>query len=324
LDNGVIAVAEVLASEIRLFDAAGTHVRSMGSRGRGPGEFQAITALFRRAGDSLAAYDPRERRITVFSLDSGAPRTVHSDAMPSSRGTFDAFGAFGDGTLVLHNPGSSFHPELKPGLQWVPSEVVVLSPHDGSSRVVARLPSRHQFVLDGGDTKRLEPAHGSIRAATADGFYWGTSDRYQITYFDTHGTVRRILRRPVEPRAVLPAMTEQWIAQDLEQVRQREGEQGVARRRQTYADNAIGETLPLFESAFVDQNGWLWVGSSEWPALQAASRTWSLFDSTGVWLGDVDAPAGLRIVDRLDDRVLGIWQEEGEAPYVQVHRLRLP
>ena len=36
----------------------------------------------------------------------------------------DAFGAFGDGRLVLYNPGGGFRPDLEPGLQWVTTEVV--------------------------------------------------------------------------------------------------------------------------------------------------------------------------------------------------------
>jgi len=75
--------------------------------------------------------------------------------------------------------------------------------------------------------------------------------------------------------------------------------------------------VPSYERAFVDGEGRLWLGLSEWSELQAPRR-WSLFAPNGTWLGDVDAPANVRIVDCRDDRVVGIWQEEGEASYVQV------
>lgn len=324
LEGGAIAVVELSAMEIRLFDAAGQHVRSVGRSGRGPGEFQVITGLFRKSNDSLAAYDQAQRRVTILPLKSGELRTVRTEAVAEGRGNFDAFGAFGNGRLVLYNPGSGFRPDLTPGLQWVESEIVALDPTDGSTRIVGRLPSRQQFILDGGDTKMLAPAHDAIRAAANNGFYWGTSDRYEIRFFDTEGTLRRILRRPVESRPVLPAMTEQWIAENLERVRQREGEAAVSRYQQLYDDASFADRLPLFQSAFVDGNERLWVGSSEWPEQQAASRVWSIFETNGAWLGDVAAPAQLRIVDSRDDLVLGIWQEDGEAPYVHVHRLLRP
>ena len=97
-------------------------------------------------------------KLTILPLKGGELRTVRTEAVPEGRGNFDAFGALGDGRLVLDNPGSGFRPDLAPGLQWVQSEIVVLDPTDGSSRIVGRLPSRQQFILDGGDTKLLAPA----------------------------------------------------------------------------------------------------------------------------------------------------------------------
>ena len=119
-------------------------------------------------------------------------------------------------------------------------------------------------------------------------------------------------------------MIEQWIAEHLERVRQREGEAAVSRYQQLYDEASFADCLPLLQWAFVDGNERLWVGSSEWPQQQAASRVWSIFEANGTWLGDVTAPAQLRIVDSRDDLVLGIWQEDGEAPYVHVHRLLRP
>jgi hypothetical protein len=295
LEGGGLAVVELSANEVRLFDSGGRHVGSLGRRGRGPGEFLAISGLFRKSDDSLVAYDQIERRLTILPLAGGEPRVVRSQAVPRVRGSFDAFGAFGDGRLVLYNPGSGFRPDLAPGLQWDTMDVVVLDPTDGAGRTIARLPSRQQFVLPGGDTKVLAPAHTAIRAATADGFYWGTSDRYEIRFFDTEGSLRRILRRPVEARPVEPGMIETWIADNLEEVRQREGEAAVPRYRQRYEDGAFGDRVPLFERAFFDDDGKLWLSSSEWPKPQAASRRWSIFAPNGTWLGDLVTVPQFRI-----------------------------
>jgi hypothetical protein len=321
LARGGVAVVELSANEVRLFDRDGRHQRTLGRRGRGPGEFQVISGLFQRSADSLAAFDQIERRMTVLPLRGGEPRVVRSQAVPGARGSFSAFGALGDGRLLLYNPGSGFRPDLEPGLQWVTTEVVVLDPTDGTSRLITRLPSRQQFVLPGGDTKMLAPAHGAIFAVTEDGFYWGTSDRYEIRFFDSEGTLRRILRRPVEPRPVVPAMVEAWITASLEDVRRSEGEAAVPRYRQEYEQGSFGDRVPLFDRAFIDGDARLWVGASSWPVIQSAPRQWSIFSREGTWLGDVAAPPQLRIVDSRDDLVLGVWQQEGEAPYVQVHRL---
>ncbi len=324
LDGGSVAVSDVVTSDIRIFDADGQHLRTIGRRGAGPGEFSLITGPFRKSDDSITVYDPRQRRVTTLPLAGGEPHVANVASVPTTRGSFDAFGAFGDGRILLYNPGGGFHPELQPGLQWVHSEVAVLDPADGSSRLVATLPSREQFVLAGGDTKRGAPEHIAVHAAASDGFFWATSDRYEIKFFNTEGVLRRILRRPVEPQAVTPAMTEAYIAQELEQVRRRDGEEAVERARQMFADASVAERRPLFETAFVDRDARLWIASSTWPHYATAPHRWSIFAADGSWLGDVVVPPQLRVLDSRDDLVLGVWQDDGEAPFVHVHRLRRP
>lgn len=51
------AVADCGASEVRFFDEAGRHVRTVGGSGDGPGEFFVLQRLFRVTSDSLAAVD---------------------------------------------------------------------------------------------------------------------------------------------------------------------------------------------------------------------------------------------------------------------------
>ena len=324
LDSGRIAVVELAANEVRVFGADGRHLRTLGRRGRGPGEFQISSGLFRYPGDSLAVFDQIERRLTIFPLADGAPRVVRSQAQPRTRGSFDAFGALETGQLVLYNPGAGYRPDLHPGLQWDTTDVVLLSSADGAAHTIARLPSRQQFILADGNTRHHAPAHGAIQAATEDGFYWATSDRYEIRVFDREGNLRRILRRPLEPQRVEPAMIEAWIAANLEQVRQREGEAAVPGRRRRFEEGSFGDRVPLFDRAFVDGDGRLWVGAAVWPESETAPARWSIFGEGGEWLGDVEAPRQLRVLDCRDDLVLGVWQEDGEAPHVQVHRLMRP
>ena len=74
--DGWIAVSEQTSSEVRLFDSTGQHQRTFGGAGDGPGEFRSLGGLFGFRGDSIAVYDQRLRRTTIFSLSSGAQRTV--------------------------------------------------------------------------------------------------------------------------------------------------------------------------------------------------------------------------------------------------------
>ncbi|MEE2899930.1 MAG: 6-bladed beta-propeller [Gemmatimonadota bacterium] len=45
-------MSDALAQELRVYDAAGTYVRTIGQRGEGPGEFASAPAIVGLAGDT--------------------------------------------------------------------------------------------------------------------------------------------------------------------------------------------------------------------------------------------------------------------------------
>ena len=304
-EDGRIAVSELTSSEVRLFDSTGQHQRTFGGAGDGPGEFRSLGGLFGFRGDSIAVYDQRLRRTTIFSLSSGAQRTVPNQI----EGNFYPFGILEGGHLLFYNRGAGYRPDLSPGLQWDTTDVVLTEPAEGSPTVIARLPSRQQLILPDGNTELLAPGQWSIQAVADDGFYY------------VAGTLRRILRRPVEPQAVRPEMIAEYIEFNLDRVRHSEGEAAVPRSRRRYEEATYGEAVPLFARAFVDGDQRLWVSESNWPSLGGVPRSWSVFSPEGMWLGDVEAPEGVRILDIRRDLVLGVWRDQLDVPYVQVHRL---
>lgn len=66
--EGAVYVADALAGEIRVFDQSGRHLRTIGRKGRGPGEFTSLYALA-WLGDTIAALDPGNARIELLSRD---------------------------------------------------------------------------------------------------------------------------------------------------------------------------------------------------------------------------------------------------------------
>jgi hypothetical protein len=316
LDGGRFAIVEGRSREIRLFDSTGSHLATSGRSGSGPGEFQHIAGLFRYRGDSLAAYDQRLRRTTIIPSGPGVPRTV----LVEPSGNLLAFGTDQSGHVFLSNPGSGYRPDLTPGLQWDTTDVVVMAP-DGTSRIAARQPSRQQFVEPDGNTRPIAPQHGSIQATSTDGFYWATSDRYEIRQYSVEGVLQRILRRPLEPRSVESSMFDSYVEANLEVVRRFEGESSVPRYRRTYEAMIRGDQIPLFQTAFADADRRLWVAESIWPDLQQPPRRWSVFAPDGFLLGELDVPDGLRVLDSRGDRILAVWHDEFDVPHVQLNRL---
>ena len=62
--DGNFIVADNGAGEVRVFDPGGNHLRSFGSRGEGPGEFQALVGAWPRADGSIVTADRRLRRVS--------------------------------------------------------------------------------------------------------------------------------------------------------------------------------------------------------------------------------------------------------------------
>lgn len=315
LEDGRIAIAEAMASEVRIFDSEGGHVRTLGGAGEGPGEFAGLGQIFAYPGDSLAAFDGRLYRTTILSLATGGYRTVSNPV----GGNYAVFGVAGDGSLLLFSPGGSYRPDLEPGAQWVRSDIVSVAREDGTGTVIANLPDRWRSVRPDGNAPMPQPLRLAIHATASDGFYWATPDRYEIGFRDGEGRLTRILRRPVQPRAVDPALIQEFIEGEVEQTRRSRGDEAVPAVRARYADEPFGEYVPLFTIAFVDNDQRFWVAGSEWPSRDRPSR-WSVFSPEGRWLGDVEAPDRVYLVDADDDVVLGIWRDEFDVPHVQLHR----
>lgn len=65
--SGSLIVANAGARELRIFDADGVFVGTVGRRGQGPGEYQHLTGVELFAQDSLVVFDRDLRRLSIFS-----------------------------------------------------------------------------------------------------------------------------------------------------------------------------------------------------------------------------------------------------------------
>lgn len=70
-----IIVADEMSMRITLYDAEGNYVKSLGDRGSGPGEFQAITSMTLNKDQHLVVMDGRLSRVTILTLDGQVIKT---------------------------------------------------------------------------------------------------------------------------------------------------------------------------------------------------------------------------------------------------------
>lgn len=70
-DDGTVYVLDAQAQEVRVFDAAGTHVETLGGRGEGPGELKQGEAIAVLPDGRLLVRDPANMRVQVFGPGPG-------------------------------------------------------------------------------------------------------------------------------------------------------------------------------------------------------------------------------------------------------------
>lgn len=89
-NDGTIYVLDGRDSNIKVFDASGKHIRSIGQKGQGPGELDMPRTLsINRKNEELAVFE-LSRRISVFSLDGVFLR--HVENILASSGHIDSQG----------------------------------------------------------------------------------------------------------------------------------------------------------------------------------------------------------------------------------------
>ena len=94
-DDGTIFVADGGAMNIKVFDAAGEFLKTVGQEGQGPAEFGRVSQMT-IAGDQLVIYDSRNRRFSLWTLD-GEHVTEHA---PTTREFFSSIEGVANGNVV--------------------------------------------------------------------------------------------------------------------------------------------------------------------------------------------------------------------------------
>jgi hypothetical protein len=100
--RGRLWVADGQSAEIRLFLPDGRHLRTVGGRGEGPGEFQRMRLLGSFRGDSVAVWDLALARLTVLDKEGTLART--EQLIPGDSPSIRCSDVFEDGSLLGQVP----------------------------------------------------------------------------------------------------------------------------------------------------------------------------------------------------------------------------
>lgn len=322
LGDGRIVVANSGTSSLEIFSPAGTHLRSAGRAGGGPGEFRALTWVGCLTGDSIAAWDAGAGRLSVFSPAGDYARSVTPrqplGIFPQPAGLLDGGGlllALHGGTLglsatadvhvqrdtltyaVLDTAGGMTRIHRFPGME------MLASGNPSGGLVVMPLPFGQQTVA---------ATHGS-RIYAADG------ERFEVAEFTRNGRLRALIRGDRERQPV--------TARDVRRYRETLvtlGEEGNARLSRQYDELLDRAPYPARKPAItglrVDEAGNLWVESPE-PGRGNLATAWSVLSPEGRMIGWVRTPAGLNVQQVGNGWLLGTSADEN-GEYVRLYRVR--
>ena len=323
LANGHVLVASAGTHDLRLFDGAGRHLRTIGRRGEGPGEFDELGWAGAVRGDSIGAWDSGAKRLSIFDARGTFARAV---TFHQVGGIFpQVHGSFADGSLVASSgvePGEAF----AAGGAWRDTAVFLrLGPDGASMDTLGRFPGAEQFTVappGGRGTFLIETlpfGRRTVVAVSGERFLVGTGDRYEVTAFDRSGKLREITRKAHQPLPV----TSRDVA-DYRRGLVTIGPAGSADRQAQdalFAGAPVPETMPAYASLLADPLGNVWVQETQRPGDRGAGVEWTVFDRGGRLVATVRTPAGLMVRQVGADWILGTTRDADDAEHVRLHRL---
>ena len=312
LSGGRIAIANQGTEELRIYGPDGEHVRTVGRKGGGPGEFEDMWGLVPMPGDSLGVFDWSAKRLTLFD-DAGAFGRMVS---PGRETGFVPMlvGALDDGSFLLRrgiNPAS-----LAATGGGVSEDSLWLLRFDSRSGALldslAPFPGQERYIWISEGFFGMRGIHYGRREhvnVSGDHVYIGDDRAGAIRVLGPEGALRRIIRLVHEPRPVSDEALANLKAQNLDGVDPEE----LPEERRRNDEIPVAGSMPAFNGLFVDRDGRIWLEEEDgrWDR----PDTWTVLDPEGRPLARIELPTRLMPLDARGDRLLAYEQDELEIEY---------
>lgn len=327
LDDGRLVVANMGDNTLRYYDASGGYVTRAGGSGEGPEEFLQVMGL-ERVGDEIWANQFSVRPIKAFDGQGQFIRAITPPIVEGFRGA-SITAVFDDESLLFGDWPQGM--PLQSGLYEGNSTYLHVN-LDGTSDTVGVWPAVRFY----GVNNRF-PYHqpfGPTGSAGTNGteVVYGNTGDFAFDFFTANGELVRRIRRAWDPLPVTEADKE-WF-QQVELGLGSPDLQGRMRDQlQSIADAAVyPERHPAWALFRFDRLGNLWVRAVVPGSVQPGSMNpvdlqpilWTIFDTRGVWLGEVTLPANFRVMEIGDDYLAGIRKNDLEVETVVVFGLEKP
>ncbi|HLU24600.1 MAG TPA: hypothetical protein VKZ58_02765 [Longimicrobiales bacterium] len=318
LSDGRIVIANSGTRELRFYDANGAHLHTAGREGGGPGEFASLSWLGRTGADTLLAWDGQARRLSTFDPEGNFVTSVNA-GMDLPGFAVVMRGIFSDGSFVLE-PGEDPLAFISRGTGAIRDTVTLFrfGPDGAGLGAIGRFPGDERFVYqrEGGfSLGDVFFGRRTFAAVRGDRLYVADNDRFEVATYAADGSLRERIRRTHKPVRVEPRHVEEARQQALAA-----WSEALRRQREPMiAETPARETLPAFQGFVIDRTGRLWLEEYRLPG--ELEGRWNVFDTDGRWLGTVQVPAGLRILEIGEDYLLAAMRDDLDVEYVRMFRI---
>jgi hypothetical protein len=297
LSDGGFAVSDW--STVKVFDANGRYVSTVGRSGDGPGEFRQLRAVCVAPGDTIIALGYAAPRVSVFDREGNHVRTFNV-----KDGYVEGSGCFEDGSLLIHsharpNPESVLTPENAKVLDRI-NTVRLLAPDGSVLGIVGDFPAESGSLIFPTIANRVP--YGDL-------VYVGNGQRPEIRVYTRKGALVRIIRWQ---QSLIP-VTDELLKERVMAREPRGTPSSVGERRlEFFRGMPQPATIAAYFNLKVDDAGRIWVQDHP---LNGPAHGWTVLDSTGRALGRVSLPEipgarGIEFESASDHEVQLVWRDE--------------
>ncbi len=264
---GRIYVGDMVRACVHLFSNHGKYIRSIGRKGRGPGEFSYVLNVSLLEQDSLCVLDGAAHVLSIFAPDrfESPTRTI---ALPPVPGGYapSVLGTIASGTKgawtykdLLFVPYAGEY--TAGGLHKVPRVLIYVLNRKGNfqtSTPIIMMAEKQRFIIQGEAGFSVSEMPFARRPAIAVGndglIYHGDTDSTNIYVKTATGALKRIIALDEKRIRITPAM---W-QRELERWPDRKLTMNTLHRSKT----PLPEFLPVFEQMVIDDRERVWIGFS--------------------------------------------------------------
>ena len=229
--EGNIVVADAGPLEVRVFDDEGNHLRTMGGRGEGPGEFQRFDGVWTAPDRSIVVVNGfPPATIVHFGTDGSVVGQARLTGVMASPPPFlHPLGLVGAGQLlssvehlVLEDHREPFRAPVvfvRHGLDGVLLDTIASLPGQPGTVLVA--PNRTDAGMG---LPSLPMSAGPTAAGSADGIALTGGELFEVRFLDKSGSLSRIARLAEAPPVRTDAHVEAYVASMVRSIAERFGD----------------------------------------------------------------------------------------------------